>query len=64
MQIEQKHFDEEVFIILQPKGFFKDWGDTSKGNVAVIKVSFSTKYFVPTSHDILVKFAPIKDYED
>ena len=29
----------------------------------MISVSFSRKYFIPVTHDVLIKFAPIKDNE-
>lgn len=64
VQIEPYFFDEEVFMILQPRGKFLDWDAKPESDVQVISVSFSQKYYIPVTHDILIRFSPIKDRED
>lgn len=36
IQVEPYFFDEEVFLILQPQGEFKDWSGSPDSEVQVI----------------------------
>lgn len=61
---ENYGFDNNVIIIVQPKGKFLDFNFRSQTNnpdkmTKVFKSSFGRKYLIPAEYDIFIDFAPI-----
>lgn len=59
LQFEQYGFDEEINVILQPRGKFID-PDAKLGSQVIKNVRFSNILFVPAEMDILVTYAPLR----
>ena len=64
MIAENYGFDNDVFVIMQPKGKFIDYNFRSQTNnpdkyVKVFKSRFGRKFLFPAEYDIFIDFAPI-----
>jgi len=62
IESEQYGFDEEMYVIIQPKGQFFDFSIENPVNdiTKVYKGYFGRKFLIPAEFDVLIYFAPIK----
>jgi hypothetical protein len=64
VQVEQYGFDDDVAVIVQPRGKFYGLDDSridqKKDIVAINQATFGEQFFVPSDHDILINFKPIR----
>lgn len=62
---EQIGFDEEVYVIIQPRGQFYDFSISNPVNdvTKIYRAYFGRKFLIPAEFDVLISFAPIR-YEE
>lgn len=65
LETEQYGFDDDVWVIVQPRGKYYSFNFQSQTNnpekmSKVFKAYFGRKFLIPSEYDILLDFAPIK----
>lgn len=58
IQVEPYGFDEQVWLITQPRGQFRDY--KYQGITNIYKGFFHRKYYFPAEYDVLVSFMPTR----
>ena len=58
----QHGFDEEVWVIVQPRGEFYDYSSTHPKNLVtkVYKAVLGRKFLIPAELDVLILFSPLR----
>jgi hypothetical protein len=65
LETEQYGFDDNVIVIVQPRGKYYPFNFRSQTNnpdkmSKVFKAQFGRKFLIPAEYDILIDFAPIR----
>lgn len=63
LQVEQYGFDEEVLLIVQEHGKFRDYqlaNNATDKITRVYKVHFGSRFYIPAEYDLLISFEPLK----
>ena len=60
IQVEQYAFDQDVFLIIQEHGKYKDFKVANPDpKTKIYGVKFSQRFFIPAEYDIILAFEPV-----